>query len=488
MKHPVTLFPTGLQGILVIALVILSAFGRAFGQQQTKDNSTVRDEHAVIGVKEEKAPAAFHRTTSPDAQWYPEAGLGLFIHWGISTVEAKYGISWSMVAGRELSRTELGPEEIKKIVANHEWKSATTPRHYWSLAEKFNPDKYDPEVWLRAAKAAGFRYAVLTTRHHDGFALWPSAYGDFNTKNFMGGRDLVKQYVEACRRNGLKVGFYYSPPDWHFTRKYHSFLYGGSKKRNPGLPDLGLDLEPVELPSPTAEEQQQYRDYLRAQIKELLTNYGKIDLLWFDGKPDAISIDEIRALQPGIVVNDRMWGYGDFNTRAERNLGDKRPAKDWWENCQVWAKSSWAYVDEDYKPNSQILEQFVRVRAWNGNFLLNVGPMANGDLPPVAYERMKELGGWIRENDEAVFGTSDLPDSEHANVPATARPGVRYLHAIPSFQETTIELVGARKPKSVVLLRNGKPLKYQWNKDTLKIELPKELRSSLVDVVKVKFE
>ena len=380
---------------------------------------------------------------------------------------------------------QLTPEETKRIIAAHEWKSATTPRHYWSLAEKFNPDKYDPDVWLRAAKAAGFRYAVLTTRHHDGFALWPSAYGDFNTKNFMGGRDLVKQYVEACRRNGLKVGFYYSPPDWHFTRKYHSFLYGGAKKRNPDLPDLGLDLEPVELPAPTPEEQQQYRDYLRAQIKELLTNYGKIDLLWFDGKPDVISLDEIRALQPGIVVNDRMWGYGDFNTRAERNLSDVRPAKNWWENCQVWAKSSWAYVDEDYKPNSQIIEQFARVRAWNGNFLLNVGPMATGELPPVAYQRMQEFGNWIHENQEAVFGTSDLPDSEHANVPATARAGVRYLHAVPSFQETTLELTGAKRPKSVRLLRNGEKLKYQWSKDALRIELPKQMRSSLVDVVKI---
>ena len=116
-----------------------------------------------------------------------------------------------------------------------------------------------------------------------------------------------------------------------------------------------------------------------------------------------------------------MWGYGDFNTRAERNLSDVRPAKNWWENCQVWAKSSWAYVDEDYKPNSQIIEQFARVRAWNGNFLLNVGPMATGELPPVAYQRMQEFGNWIHENQEAVFGTSDLPDSEHANVPATAR-------------------------------------------------------------------
>jgi hypothetical protein len=135
---------------------------------------------------------------------------------------------------------------------------------------------------------------------------------------------------------------------------------------------------------------------------------AQFDLLWFDGKPAPMPLAEIRKPQPGILVNDRAYGTGDFNTHAaERELPETRPAKDWWENCQVWAKSSWAYVDEDYKPNSRILEQFVRVRAWNGNFLLNVGPMATGDLPPVAYERMKEFGAWVARNGESVFGAKD---------------------------------------------------------------------------------
>ncbi len=478
--------PRGLRCVPFVLLVLMTASATLLAQTGVPTtNSEARDEHADIGVAGSKAPSSFHRNTNPDAQWYPTAGLGLFIHWGISTVEAKSGISWQMVAGRELSKSRLTPEEVQKVIAENGWKSVTTPRHYWSLAPQFQPDKYDPDKWLRAAKAAGFKYAVLTTRHHDGFALWPSAYGNFNTKNFMGGRDLVKEYVEACRRNGLKVGLYYSPPDWYFTQKYNSFLYHGAKKMNPGLPDLDIDLKPAKLPKPTPEETKAYHDYLRGQIKELLTNYGKIDLLWFDGKPDVISIDEIRAMQPGIVVNDRMWGYGDIFTRSERDLAPVRPAKDWWENCQVWAKSSWAYVKEDYKPNSSVIEQFVRVRAWNGNFLLNVGPMSNGDLPPVAYERMTEFGNWVHQNDEAIFGTTDAPDSEHANVPVTSRPGVRYLHAVPSFQGATLELTGTKRPKSVQLLRDGKPLNFSWNEQGLKVELPASMRSTLVDVVKV---
>jgi alpha-L-fucosidase len=454
----------------------------AAAQQQ----QSVADEHAAIGVSAPDPKVKFERTRHPDAQWYPDAGLGLFIHWGMSTVQARYGISWPMVAGRELGQRRLTPEEIRRAIETHGWKSTTTPREYWKDAERFNPQNYEPEKWLGAAKDAGFRYAVLTTRHHDGFALWPSAHGDFNTKNWMGGRDLVKRYAEACRRVGLKVGFYYSPPDWHFTQDTFSFMYYKVKRLNPELPDLDIDLRPCQRPAQTAQQKTRYEAYLRGQVTELLTNYGKVDVLWFDGKPAPMTVEEIRKLQPGILINDRAFGTGDFNTHAaERELPATRPAKDWWENCQVWAKSSWAYVDEDYKPNDRILEQFVRVRAWNGNFLLNVGPMATGDLPPAAYERMKEFGAWVARNGESVFGAKDAPDGESANVPVTASKGARYLHAVPSFQESRIEWRGGVQPKDVRLLATGAPLRHEFEGGVLTVELPKEMRAGLVDVVKV---
>jgi alpha-L-fucosidase len=428
---------------------------------------------------------SFRRNTHPEAQWYPRAGLGLFVHWGISTVEARFGLSWPMIPGRMYAQRRLSAEEIEKIANEAHWDAKVTPRQYFALAERFHPGKYNPDDWLRAARAAGFRYAVLTTRHHDGFALWPSSFGNFNTKTYMGGQDLVKEFVEACRRNGLKVGLYYSVPDWYFNREYFSFFYYRAKKMNPEFPDLGLDLETVKLPPMPEEHAAKYRQYVRGQIRELLTNYGRIDLLWFDGKTDAITIEEIRELQPSIVVNDRGWGYGDFNTRAERDLSQTRPAVDWWENCQVWAKTSWAHIDEDYRPNSQILEQFVRVRAWNGNFLLNTGPTATGDLPAVAYERMREFGAWIQKNEEAVFGTSDPPPSEQANIPVTARQGIRYLHLVPSFKGSIVELHGINQPKSVRLLGREQPLRCEWNEGTLKVEVPSDLRTKLVDVVKI---
>jgi alpha-L-fucosidase len=462
--------------------LLLSAVPALAAAQQ----QTVKDEHAAIGISDGAAPAAFERTRHPDAQWYPDAGLGLFVHWGISTVQARYGISWPMIAGRELGSRRLTPEEIRKVIETHGWRSTTTPREYWKDAEKFNPREYQPEKWLQAAKDAGFRYAVLTTRHHDGFALWPSAYGGFNTANWMGGRDLVKDYADACRKVGLKVGFYYSPPDWHFTQDTFTFMYYKVKKLNPELPDLDIDLQPCQRPPQTPEQKARYEAYLRGQVTELLTHYGKVDLLWFDGKPAPLTAGEIRKLQPGILINDRAYGTGDFNTHAaERNLPEKRPATDWWENCQVWARSSWAYVKEDYKPNSAILEQFVRVRAWNGNLLLNAGPMSSGDMPPAAYERMKEFGDWVRRNGESVFGVKDMPDSESANVPVTAAKSARYLHAVPSFQETKVEWRGTARPKRVRLLASGQDLHHTYENNVLRVDLPANLRTPLVDVVKV---
>jgi alpha-L-fucosidase len=460
----------------------------AAARQAGKSDSglKVSEEHAAIGIGDNTPAPKFERTRHPGAQWYPDAGLGLFIHWGMSTVQARYGISWPMIAGRELGQRRLTPDEIRNVIQTQGWKSTTTPREYWKDAEKFNPRDYEPVKWLGAAKDAGFRYAVLTTRHHDGFALWPSAYGDFNTKNWMGGRDLVKTYVEACRRVGLKVGFYYSPPDWHFNQDTFSFMYYKVKRTNPELPDLDIDLKPCHRPGQTEEQKARYAAYLRGQVTELLTNYGQIDLLWFDGRPAPMTAQEIRKLQPGILINDRAYGTGDFNTHAaERELPAIRPAKDWWENCQVWARSSWSYIDEDYKPNSKILEQFVRVRAWNGNFLLNVGPMSSGDLPPVAYQRMKEFGDWVRQNGESVFGSKDAPEGEIANVPVTAREGVRYLMAFPSFQETRLEWRGNRRPGSVRLLSNGAELAHTYQSGLLSVELQADKRTALVDVVKV---
>ena len=334
-------------------------------------------QHTAAGIRAHAAEG-FERTMHPDAQWFGSAGLGLFMHWGISTVTAVGDLSWGMMA-------------------NLPWMDGVTtqiiPADYFAQARDFRPDRWDPDRVLAAAKAAGFRYAVLTTRHHDGFALWPSEHGEFGVRQFASGLDLVGPYVEACRRQGLKVGLYYSPPDWYFNRHYMSFNFGSEDQKSfPGRRHFGLRHEVVkQLPPKPPEHEAAFHTYLRGQITELLTRYGRIDLLWFDGGPPVMSIAELRALQPHIVINPRMHGVGDFHT-PELHLPES-PPDGWWELCDIWPCGGWGYTTghERYKPLSWFLERWSAVQRMGGNLLMNVGPKADGTMPEVYYERMREL-------------------------------------------------------------------------------------------------
>jgi alpha-L-fucosidase len=474
---------------------------------QKTDSETVKAEHDEINNGKKIEPS---HTMHPDAQWYPEAGLGLFIHWGISSVRAM-NISWPMRPGRALAKVKLTSEERERVVRESDYNlngkpPEITPNEYWSQAKDFNPQKYDPDKWLKAAKKAGFTYAVLTTRHHEGFALWPSAYGDFNTKNYMGGRDLVKDFVEACRRNGLKVGLYYSPPDWHFDRDYMNFLYGGGASNNPDLPELGPDLKPRTSQKSEEEKRRHEAEYARmvkGQIEELLTRYGKIDLLWFDGRPplpngnNVISIERVRELQPGIVINPRLHGKGDFVT-YERTLNTDKPADGWAEFCNTWT-NSWPHVaGAEFRANGFVLGQFVRARSLGINYLLGVGPMSTGEFTPEIYQNMAVVEQWMNVNSPSVRGAKPLPSTESSSVPATASAEKRYLFLLPKFKEggaysrdllppddTTVNLKGVPKPLSVKLLNGGKNLQFEYTDKVLTVHVSAALRTSLVDVVEV---
>ncbi len=338
---------------------------------------TAEAQHAAVGIRTQ-SPEHAQRTSHPEAQWFGSAGLGLFMHWGISTVSGKGDLSWSMMA--ELPWMDGVGTQI-------------TPADYFAQARDFRPTRWDPDRILAAAKAAGFRYAVLTTRHHDGYALWPSQHGVFGVRQFLPGVDLVASYVEACRRQGLKVGLYYSPPDWYYNRQYMSFRFGSEDPANaPGRKHFGMHHEEIaSLPPKPPGHEASFHAYLRGQITELLTRYGRIDLLWFDGGPAVMTIAELRALQPHIVINPRMHGVGDFDT-PELHLPHRRPSG-WWELCDIWPCGGWSYDPnhERYKPLSWFLERHNAVRAMGGNLLMNVGPKADGGMPEVYYQRMDEL-------------------------------------------------------------------------------------------------
>ena len=357
-------------------------------------NKTVAQQHEIIGNSGNSTEIIFKRTEHPGAKWfYQPVNLGLFIHYGISAVHGDLDISWGMMENPERRKKKNG---------------ITTPREYWALAEKFNPEYYCPEEWLSAAKEAGFTYAVLTTKHHDGFSLWPSEVSDFSTKNYLNGRDLVKEYVEACRKLGLKVGLYYSPPDWRFNQKYQSFMVGSRTETYPERPHKDIDHNdiPDKLPEMPEEHFNRFVEYVNAQIRELLTNYGQIDLLWLDGSvkdiTNVITIEEMRALQPQIVVNDRLWGFGigDYCSKYECHLPKENPGMPW-ETCHIWhVGGGWSYVKnaDKYRDLAITMQQYETCKKWGGNLLLNIAPRADGSVPEAYYKAVREFGEAVRND------------------------------------------------------------------------------------------
>lgn len=467
------------------------------------NDQEVKGQHAQLGLVEAKEKAS--HTQHPDAQWFPDAGLGLFIHWDQGSVRC-LETSWPMIAGTRVGWGTMeykdDPAEFERIVREKDYNLdgkglKITPNDYWALAQEFNPTNFHPEIWLKTAKEAGFQYAVFTTKHHNGFAMWPSAYGGFNTKHSpMLGRDLVKEYVEACRAAGLKVGFYFSGPDWRFDREYMSFLYWKlARKYKDKLPALDADIEPrtkVHTPEEIAAHQKAYGEMVRGQVEELLTHYGKIDVIWFDGSP-AISNPEkymtrerIHELQPGIVINPRYRGIqGDFITPEKHFQEDLRlNADEWGELCSHWS-AHWSYTKEPFRPLNEVLTELVRCRAAGINNLLDVGPMTTGDLPPEAYENIEKLSAWMKINSEAIYGTRALQGEETASVPASSKGDIRYLYLLPDSNEATVSITGLTGPYQAGILGDNQELTVVGTGTTLTVEIPVESENPSVRVLKL---
>lgn len=431
---------------------------------QTADVASAQ--HQILGQQASGATQLRSRNNShPDAQWFPKAGFGLFVHLGIASVHGGIDLSWSMLA-------------------NKSWEDGTiSPEDYWALADKWNPTGFSPRVWVRQAKEAGFRYVVLVTKHHDGYTMWPSKYGVLGVKQKLGGRDLVREFVDACRENGMKIGLYFSPPDWLFDAPYRNWDATGKTK-------LDTRHHQVEsLPGKPAGHDERRREMVRGQVRELLTNYGKIDIMWFDGGHGEISNDEVRHLQPGIIVNRRNGELGDFGD-SEGSLPTKRFAG-WFEcNDPCWPSRWWGYSTSDrMDTGSEVIEKLVVMRAWGGNFLANVGPMADGAMPPEALKAWKEIGKWMKHSGESVYDISGGGFPEKANQPVTLKGDrIMYLHAFPNFHKELIVQDVDRKPVRAVLLRTGEKIDFDYKDGTLSVRIPPHKRTRQVDTVKVYLE
>lgn len=429
------------------------------------ESSAAEGQHAQIGVTNSTPNDSwFTRTTHPQAQWFPKARLGMFIHWGISSVHGDIDISWGMIRDTHWDRDG----------------TRVTPNQYFALADRFHPDKYDPHKWLAAAKAMGCEYAVFTTRHHDGYSMWPSKYGDFGTRTHLDGRDLVRPYVEACRAAGLKVGLYFSPPDWYYSRRHMSFRYS----RAPGAP-LGLDHEPTTLAQITPEHVAEQQRQVRGQIEELLTNYGRIDLMWFDGTiPGAreiIPVEWVRELQPQIVVNPRLWGVGDYET-PECKVPTSRPAG-WWEMCHIWQNAGWGYcAREEYKTTTWMLNLLAKAATWEGNLLINVSPRPDGSLPDGLYNQTNDVSNWMKKHGPAVFDANAGPYPEQCDLPVTTTRNKWYIFVPPEHAGPVI-LKNVHNAPRTTLMGSGQAVATSFANDTATLNLAGSHRDRLMDVV-----
>lgn len=389
-------------------------------------------------------------------QWFVQARFGMFIHWGLYAVPAR---------GEWVRSNERMPEE-----------------KYMPFFREFDPSAAEPKAWVQAAKEAGMGYVILTAKHHDGFCLFDSELTDFKSTNTSMGRDIVREFLEAGREAGLKVGLYYSLIDWH----------------HPDFPHHGDRYHPMRSDPAASNEERDFKRYLaymHGQVKELCTRYGRLDVLWFDFSYNQLRgeawranelADMVRTLQPGILLNNRLevsgegFGslaqgepapcHGDF-VSPERmvppeGLFDPQGRPLYWETCTTM-NHSWGYCAGDtwYKPAPLLLKKLVECVSKGGNFLLNVGPDGNGRIPRQAMDTLKYLGQWMQINGESIrgCGPSGMEKPEWGRI--TRRENVLYLHIYENaLGPLPLYGIPAEKIRAMRLLQDGReiPLSVSW--------------------------
>ena len=390
-------------------------------------------------------------------EWFQNDRFGMFIHWGLYAIPAR---------GEWVRNREFIPVE-----------------DYQEFFDEFNPVDYEPREWAKLAKEAGMKYAVLTSKHHDGFCLFDSKLTDYKSTNTASKRDLVKEFLDAFRAEGIKVGLYYSIIDWH----------------HPDYPHYGDSHHPMrnnEAYKGKVHNFENYLEYMHGQVREICSNYGKIDILWFDFSYDEMTgekwratelVTMIRQLQPEVLIDNRLEvsgsGFGSLMTdnptvysgdfvSPEQIIppkGIRKPNGESvpWEAC-LTMNNNWGYAEFDkaYYPPEVVIRKLVECVSKDGNMLINVGPDAKGNIPEESVSILKSVGRWMKKNSDSIYncGYTDLPKPDYGRITASKDGKKIYVHVMEApIGPVPIEGIKSENIKRVRLLSSGAELSTLGN-------------------------
>ena len=399
-------------------------------------------------MNKEEYAAQIAATSDQRMRWWREARFGMFVHWGLYS--------------------QLG---------RHEWvmnRERIPVAEYEKLAATWHPKERPAREWARLAKQAGMKYMVMTTKHHEGLCLWDTKQTDYNAVKRGPGRDLVREYVDACREFDLKIGFYYSLMDWHHPDGANCAKDEAARRR--------------------------FLDFTQGCVRELMSNYGKIDVLWYDvswplSSPELWESVEMgnmaRALQPHIILNNRSQLDEDFGT-PEEQVTAEGAGRDW-EACMTY-NGSWGYMPSaiDWRPVREVISMLRTCSAGQGNLLLNIGPKPDGSVPEKAYECLLPVGQWTEKNGEAMYGLVDRAMGKMEWMPTgfwSIKGNTAYFWC-ERWPGKELTLGGLRmKVKRASLLATGAPIAFEQSEDRLILKgLPEQNPDQIAGVSVIKLE
>lgn len=400
-------------------------------------------------------------------KWWREARFGMFIHWGLYSVPAGF---WNG----------------ERYGGNAEWimnKAQIPIKDYEKLAKQFNPTKYDPDEWVQLAKEAGMKYLIITSKHHDGFCLWDSKETEYDVIDATPYQDdLLKKLADACKRHGMTLGFYHSILDWHH-------------------PDY-LPRRPWDTRSIENADFNRYIDYMKVQLTELLNNYPEIAVIWFDGgwehgaeeyRAQEI-VDYLHSIKPDLIINDRFALPMDFATPEQRIPKDQIPNRDW-ETCMTM-NGTWGFHKDDHnwKTSKDLIRKLIDIASKGGNFLLNVGPTAEGIIPKESVHTLKEIGRWMKINGASIYGTKTSPFLATPWGRSTIKSqyqfkNILYLHVFdwPTDGFLKVPGLGSRPIKIYVLNQPEDSLFYHREKGQVVVDMSSVSPDKIATVIVMEF-